>query len=209
MTLKERNDVLRLALDNINYIVTENAGNNPTDVEKQYDCNAFAFDAICKVVADCVRAGLPGSDLPPKTYFTPEAARKFAEEQAKKAATPIDPNGPTLNQILMNPPFGRALKMPVISMPGRAAIKYQVEDPELPRLAASIETIKSDSGKVSCDCTLYAGSEALADMTVYRGKVFAVTMVRHALKGAMSKLGKHRRMTANRQSREVAKKEGC
>lgn len=66
MTLKEKNNVLRLALDNINYIVTENAGNNPTDIEKQYDCNAFAFDAICKVVADCVRAGLPGNDLPPK-----------------------------------------------------------------------------------------------------------------------------------------------
>ena len=78
MTLKEKNDVLRLALDNINYIVTENAGNNPTDIEKQYDCNAFAFDAICKVVADCVRAGLPGSDLPPKTFFTPEAANAFS-----------------------------------------------------------------------------------------------------------------------------------
>ena len=100
------------------------------------------------------------------------------------------------------------LKMPVISMPGKAAIKYHVDDPELPRLAASIETIKSDSGKVSCDCTLYVGNEVLADMQVYRGKTFAVQMVRHALKGAMSKLGKHRRMTANRQSREAAKKEG-
>jgi len=79
MTLKERNDVLRLALGNINYIVTENAGNNPTDIEKQYDCNAFAFDAICKVVADCVRAGLPGNDLPPKTFFTPEAAKKVID----------------------------------------------------------------------------------------------------------------------------------
>lgn len=189
MTLKERNDMLRLALDNINYIVTENAGNNPTDVEKQYNCNAFAFDAICKVVADCVRAGLPGNDLPPKTFFTPEAAKKV-----------IDP-------VFANPPFGRTLKMPVISMPGRAAIKYHVADPELPRLAASIETIKSDSGKVSCDCTLYAGNEVLADMQVYRGKSFALAMVRRALKGAMSKLGKHRRMTANRQSREAAKKE--
>lgn len=102
---------------------------------------------------------------------------------------------------------GRALKMPVISMPGRAAIKYQVDDPELPRLAASIETIKSDSGKVSCDCTLYSGNEVLADMQVYRGKAFALAMVRRALKGAMSRFGKRRRMTANRQSREAAKKE--
>ena len=190
MTLKEKNDVLRLALDNINYIVTENAGNNPTDIEKQYDCNAFAFDAICKVVADCVRAGLPGNDLPPKTFFTPEAAKKV-----------IDP-------VFANPPFDCKLKMPVISMPGRAAIKYHVDDPELPRLAAFIDTVKSDDGKASCDCTLFAGKEVLADLRVYRGKAFALAMVRRALKGAMSRLGKRRRMTANRQAREAAKKEG-
>jgi hypothetical protein len=101
MTLKERNDMLRLALDNINYIVTENAGNNPDDVEKQYDCNAFAFDAICKVVANCVRAGLPGNDLPPKTFFTPEAAKKV-----------IDP-------VFMNPPlegFAKFLSVPELGI---------------------------------------------------------------------------------------------
>ena len=101
MTLKERNDVLRLALDNINYIVTENAGNNPTDIEKQYDCNAFAFDAICKVVANCVRAGLPGNDLPPKTFFTPEAAKKV-----------IDP-------VFANPPltgFAKFLSLPELGI---------------------------------------------------------------------------------------------
>ena len=189
MTLKERNDVLRLALGNINYIVTENAGNNPTDIEKQYDCNAFAFGAICKVVADCVRAGLPGSDLPPKTFFTPEAAKKV-----------IDP-------VLMNPPFGKTLKVPVISMPGTAALKYNVDDPELPRLAASIKTIKGDDGKTAQECTVYVGNEVLSDMYVYRGKAWAIKMVRHAMKGAMSRLGKSRRKTRNRQSRKAAKKE--
>jgi len=101
MTLKEKNNVLRLALDNINYIVTENAGNNPTDIEKQYDCNAFAFNAICKVVADCVRAGLPGNDLPPKTFFTPEAAKKV-----------IDP-------VFANPPltgFAKFLSLPELGI---------------------------------------------------------------------------------------------
>ena len=101
------------------------------------------------------------------------------------------------------------LRMPVISMPGKAAIKYNVDDPELPRLAASIENSEPESGEVSCSCTLYVGNEVLAYMRVYRGKTFAVQMVRHALKGAMSRLGKHRRMTANRQAREAAKKEGC
>lgn len=108
MTLKERNDMLRLALDNINYIVTENAGKNPTDIEKQYDCNAFAFDAICKVVADCVRAGLPGSDLPPKTFFTPEAAKKV-----------IDPSIRPLDAVLMNPPlegFAKYLSVPTLGI---------------------------------------------------------------------------------------------
>lgn len=134
-------------------------------------------------------------------YVAPEAARQIA--QARKDLM----DGKSLNAILMNPPFDCKLKMPVISMPGRAAIKYHVDDPELPRLAASIETIKSDSGKVSCDCTLYAGNEVLADMQVYRGKSFALAMTRRALKGAMSRFGKRRRMTANRQSREAAKKE--
>ena len=113
-------------------------------------------------------------------------------------------DGKSLDAILANPPFDCKLKMPVISMPGKAAIKYQVEDPELPRLAASIETVKSESGEVSCDCTLYAGGEVLADMQVYRGKSFALAMTRHALKGAMSKIGKHRRMAANRRAREAA-----
>ena len=131
-------------------------------------------------------------------YVAPEAAREFA--QAQKDIM----DGKGLNAILANPPFDCKLKMPVISMPGKAAIKYQVEDPELPRLAASIETVKSDSGKVSCDCTLYAGGEVLADMQVYRGKSFALAMTRHALKGAMSKIGKHRRMAANRRAREAA-----
>lgn len=135
-------------------------------------------------------------------YVTPEAAREIA--QAHKDIM----DGKNLNAILANPPFDCKLKMPVISMPGKAAIKYQVEDPELPRLAASIEAVKSESGEVSCDCTLYAGGEVLADMQVYRGKSFALAMTRHALKGAMSKLGRRRRNKANRQSREAAKKEG-
>jgi len=52
-------------------------------------------------------------------YVTPEAARKFAEEQSKKAATPIDPNGPTLNQILKNPPltgFAKFLSLPELGI---------------------------------------------------------------------------------------------
>lgn len=102
----------------------------------------------------------------------------------------------------------RTLKMPVISIPGKAAIKYSVDDPELPRLAALIEVDNPGGGKPVSTVGVYIGKELLADMTIYRGKAFALAMVRRALKGAMSKIGKHRRMTANRQSREAAKKEG-
>ena len=52
-------------------------------------------------------------------YVTPEAARKFAEEQSKKDATPIDPSAPTLNQILMNPPltgFAKFLSLPELGI---------------------------------------------------------------------------------------------
>ena len=131
-------------------------------------------------------------------YVAPEAAREFARAQKDIM------DGKGLNAILANPPFDCKLKMSAISMPGKAAIKYQVEDPELPRLAASIETVKSESGEVSCDCTLYVGNEVLADLRVYRGKAFALAMTRHALKGAMSKIGKHRRNKANRRAREAA-----
>ena len=84
MTLKEKNNVLRLALDDIKYIVTEHCGGHPDDIEAQYDCNKAAFDQIAKILANAMRLDLIGGDIPAGTYFTPEAARKFAEEQSKK-----------------------------------------------------------------------------------------------------------------------------
>ena len=117
-------------------------------------------------------------------------------------------NAPKIDKVMMNPPFACKLKMPVISMPGKAAIKYHVDDPELPRLAAHIESIKYDDGKTAQECTVYIGNEVLSDMYVFRGKTCAIKMVRQAMKGVMSHFGKHRRMTANRQAREAAKKEG-
>lgn len=105
MNLNEKNFVLALALDDINYIVTENAGNNPGDVKKQYDCNKAAFDQIAKVIANAMRLDLIGGDLPAGTYFTPEAVRKFAEEQSKKDEGLSFEDAPNLNEVLRNPPF--------------------------------------------------------------------------------------------------------
>ena len=177
MTLQEKNRVLGEALASINIIT----------------------GSFCRTVAAGVSEeekydrGKTAFDEVAKIFASVVRLDLFGDEPPKKSWVASE--------------VGRTLKMPVISMPGKAAIKYHVDNPELPRLAASIETIKSDSGKVSCDCTLYAGNEVLAEMQVYRGKQFALAMMRRALKGAMSKIGKHRRMTANRQSREAAKKE--
>lgn len=103
MNLNEKNYVLAFALDDINYIVTENAGNNPGDIKKQYDCNKAAFDQIAKVIANAMRLDLIGGDL--GTYFTPEAVRKFAEEQSKKDEGLSFEDAPNLNEVLRNPPF--------------------------------------------------------------------------------------------------------
>ena len=113
MNLNEKNYVLALALDDINYIVTENAGNNPGDIKKRYDCNKAAFDQIAKVIANAMRLDLIGGDLPAGTYFTPEAARKFAEAQKDIM------DGKSLNAILMNPPlegFAKFLSLPELGI---------------------------------------------------------------------------------------------
>ena len=94
-------------------------------------------------------------------------------------------------------------KVQVISLPGKAAIKYHVDNPELPRLTAYVSSCGDNTQQ---ECKIYIGNDVLAELTVYRSRSFAVRMVRQALKGAMSRLGKRRRLTANRQSREAAKK---
>ena len=99
---------------------------------------------------------------------------------------------------LANPP----LRIPVVSVPGRAALAYRAHAPEIPPLKADIETGHTASGEVYQECQIYLGKDVLAHMTIWRGKAFAVRMVRAAFKGAMSRLGKHRRMTANRRKRE-------
>ena len=62
MNLNEKNFVLASALDDINYIVTENARNNPGGIKKQYDCNKAAFDQIAKEIANVMRSDLFGKD---------------------------------------------------------------------------------------------------------------------------------------------------
>lgn len=107
MNLKEKNNVLRLALENINYIVSQNAGNNPDDVEKQYDCNKAAFDEIAKVLANTIRFDIFDGDLPKRTYFTPKAAMETIAGDR-----PLD-------AIFANPPlegFAKFLSVPALGI---------------------------------------------------------------------------------------------
>ena len=93
----------------------------------------------------------------------------------------------------------------IVVTPNGAAMKYDPLDDELPRLSAHVDTVTDpNGGKASQACALYVGGEVLAYMAIYRGKNFAVRMVKQALKGAMSRLGKRRRLTANRKAREAA-----
>lgn len=146
-------------------------------------------------------------------YVPPASIIKFAREEVSAdvppADAPIDPTAPTLNQILLNPPLPEltapVVRTRIVVTPNGAAMKYDPLDDELPRLSASIEMVQGvGDEEPSPHATLYIGGKVLAHMKVYRGKHFAVRMVKQALKGAMSKLGSRRRNKANRRAREAA-----
>ena len=90
----------------------KNAKKNSAKPRLAEVCSALCpvLDSIATRLEQLVKDGF---------YVTPEAARKFAEEQSKKDATPIAPNAPTLNQILMNPPltgFAKFLSLPELGI---------------------------------------------------------------------------------------------
>ena len=105
----------------------------------------------------------------------------------------------------MNEDTTRNTHISVIATPGRAAMACRANAPEIPPLKADIETHYTKSGWAYQVGRIYLGSEMVAHMTISRGKAFAVQMVRGALKGAMSRLGHHRRLTANKAKRRAAK----
>ena len=105
------------------------------------------------------------------------------------------------NNTPANAANARRCKVPVIVLPGSAALAYKAGDPELPRLTAYVESDSSE-GREKQLFEIYIGDDVLAKGVIYRSKNFAIQMIRGALKGAMSRLGKRRRLTANRQKRQ-------
>ena len=90
-------------------------------------------------------------------------------------------------------------KVQVIKLPDATTLAYNADAPGLPRLTAHVSS--SDYNTLQ-ECKIYLGDDVLAKLTVYHGRSFAVRMVRLALKGAMSCLGKRRRHTANQRKKE-------
>ena len=111
-----------------------------------------------------------------------------------------------VNNTPANAANARRCKVPVIVLPGAAALAYKAGSLELPRLTAHVETDSSE-GRAKQLFEIYIGDDVLAKGVVYRGKHFAIKMIRGALKGAMSRLGKKRRLTANRDARKAAANE--
>ena len=110
------------------------------------------------------------------------------------------------NNTPANAANARRCEVPVIVLPGAAALAYKAGNPELPRLTAHVLT-DSSADREKQLFEIYIGDDILADGVVYRGKHFACKMIRGALKGAMSRLGKKRRLTANRAARKAAANE--
>lgn len=110
------------------------------------------------------------------------------------------------NNTPANAANARRCKVPVIVMPGAAALAYKAGSPELPRLTAHVES-DSGEGRKKQLFEIYIGDDVLAKGVIYRSKNFAIQMIRGALKGAMSRLGKKRRLTANRAARKAAAQE--
>jgi hypothetical protein len=138
-------------------------------------------------------------------YVAPEAARKFTEEQSKKAATPIDPNGPTLNQVLMNPPFKAeaelAKKRGLVGncVNNRHIMSWNYSD-ELDIVSRATGNAEGNEW----DFFLEELGRVRAQGTVYGGRWLATRLAK-AMRNGMTSYRKHRRKSSsNRAARKSA-----
>lgn len=79
-------------------------------------------------------------------------------------------------------------------------IVANARDPELPQLVAAVE---SDPGEPIYRIRIRVNDEPLAYTALYRDShAFACRVAKFMLKGCLSRIGKHRRLTKNRQARK-------
>lgn len=70
----------------------------------------------------------------------------------------------------------------------------------LPKVECCVNQEEADR----CFVAVSIGGEITVAATVFRGKSFADRVAKYMVKGVLSRIGKHRRMTANRAARKAA-----
>lgn len=92
-------------------------------------------------------------------------------------------------------------------------MSYKFETIEELTIITPTHTAESGLPKVECHvapcchyyvCTVYIDGKIVITADVQRGKAFAVRVAKYMVKGVLSRLGHHRRLTANRAARKTA-----
>lgn len=73
-------------------------------------------------------------------------------------------------------------------------------EPELPK----VECCVRQDGPGRCFVAVFIDGEITVTATVFRGKSFADRVAKYMVKGVLSRIGHHRRLTANRAARKAA-----
>ena len=72
--------------------------------------------------------------------------------------------------------------------------------PELPEVECIVNQLDADR----CIVAVAIAGEITVTATVYRGKSFADRVAKYMVKGVLSRIGHHRRLTANRAAKKAA-----
>ena len=85
-------------------------------------------------------------------------------------------------------------------MPEMTIILAGTPDSELPRIAAFLSMVK-ESEIWRIRIADFTNNRSILDAVCFRGRSFAEKVAREAIRGCFSRLGKRRRMTANKQKK--------
>jgi hypothetical protein len=96
-------------------------------------------------------------------------------------------------------------RITVHNTPQLATLACHADDPELPKLTATVETRSGYGVPLELKiCRIYVEKNLLVLMHVCRGKNCAIRIVRGAMLDAMSYFGRKRRLAKNKKSRAAA-----
>lgn len=84
--------------------------------------------------------------------------------------------------------------------PEMTTILAKAPDSELPKIAAFLSMVK-ESEIWRLRIADFTNNSSICDAVCFRGREFAEKLAREAIRGCFSRLGKRRRMTANKQKK--------